>query len=54
MCITLKIKVLISTGRGKLVADYVKSETPIKNYIQSMKNYENECNEFVFVAVELR
>ncbi|RVE54023.1 hypothetical protein evm_001426 [Chilo suppressalis] len=40
-------------SRGKIVADYVKCETPTQEYIQSMKNYIKECNGFVLVTAEL-
>ncbi|XP_021189495.3 transport and Golgi organization protein 2 isoform X1 [Helicoverpa armigera] len=41
-------------SRGKIVADYVKGDRPIKTYIEQIKNYTENCNEFVFVSVEFR
>ncbi|XP_059049706.1 transport and Golgi organization protein 2 [Achroia grisella] len=41
-----------SQSRGKIIADYVKCDTPTKEYIEQMKSYFNECNEFLFVTIE--
>ncbi|KAJ8712749.1 hypothetical protein PYW08_008053 [Mythimna loreyi] len=41
-------------SRGKIVAEYVKSEKPITCYIQQIKNYTKDCNDFIFVSVEFR
>ncbi|XP_064074392.1 transport and Golgi organization protein 2 isoform X2 [Vanessa tameamea] len=40
-------------SRGTVVADYVKSNLKLLDYIESIKNYTNNCNEFIFVSVEL-
>ncbi|XP_046963929.1 transport and Golgi organization protein 2 isoform X1 [Vanessa cardui] len=40
-------------SRGTVVADYVKSNLKLLDYIESIKNYANNCNEFIFVSVEL-
>ncbi|XP_049879574.1 transport and Golgi organization protein 2 isoform X2 [Pectinophora gossypiella] len=39
--------------RGRLVADFVKSDAPTDEYVDSMKGYASECNHFVFIAIEL-
>ncbi|KAL0867865.1 hypothetical protein ABMA27_008555 [Loxostege sticticalis] len=39
-------------SRGKLVADYVKSNLNTKEYIDNMGSYIEECNEFVLITVE--
>ncbi|CAG9791559.1 unnamed protein product [Diatraea saccharalis] len=39
-------------SRGKIVADYVKSKTVTRDYIDAMKSYIMQCNGFVFVTAE--
>ncbi|KPI98820.1 Uncharacterized protein C22orf25-like [Papilio xuthus] len=39
-------------SRGKIVENYVKSDLELNTYVDSMKEYFQECNEFVLVAVE--
>lgn len=41
-------------SRGKIVADFVKNDKPIKTYVEQMKSYAHNCNEFVFVSVEFK
>ncbi|CAH2093640.1 unnamed protein product [Euphydryas editha] len=40
-------------SRGTIVADYVKNDLNLSDYVQAIKKYTNKCNEFVFVSVEL-
>lgn len=42
------------SGRGKIVADFVKNDKPIKTYVEQMKSYAHNCNEFVFVSIEFK
>ncbi|XP_075983715.1 transport and golgi organization 2 [Anticarsia gemmatalis] len=39
-------------SRGKIVADYVRNNEPIEKYVEGIKNYTKECNEFIFVSIE--
>ncbi|XP_026727746.1 transport and Golgi organization protein 2 isoform X2 [Trichoplusia ni] len=41
-------------SRGKIVAEYVKGEKPVNEYVKEIKDYTKECNEFIFVSAELR
>lgn len=40
------------SGRGKVVENYVKGDLKLISLVDSMKEYFQECNEFVLVAVE--
>ncbi|XP_050353406.1 transport and Golgi organization protein 2 [Nymphalis io] len=40
-------------SRGTVVANYVKTDLKISEYIESIKNYTSNCNEFNFVSIEL-
>ncbi|XP_072934302.1 transport and Golgi organization protein 2 [Epargyreus clarus] len=40
-------------SRGKIVEDFVKSDTSTCKYTESMKDYFQQCNGFVFVSIEL-
>ncbi|XP_068623369.1 transport and Golgi organization protein 2 [Battus philenor] len=40
-------------SRGKIVENYIKSDLKTTEYIDSMKEYFQGCNEFVFVSIEL-
>ncbi|XP_028040032.1 transport and Golgi organization protein 2 isoform X2 [Bombyx mandarina] len=39
-------------GRGKIVAEFVKSKNEAASYVQEMKSYFEECNNFIFVAMD--
>ncbi|CAG5047656.1 unnamed protein product [Parnassius apollo] len=39
-------------SRGKIVENFVKSDLSIKDFIESMKDYFLECNDFVLVTVD--
>ncbi|CAH0595116.1 unnamed protein product [Chrysodeixis includens] len=41
-------------SRGKIVVEYVKCEKPVNEYVEDIKDYTKECNEFIFVSAELR
>lgn len=39
-------------SRGKIVAEFVKSKKEAASYVQEMKSYFEECNNFIFVAMD--
>ncbi|XP_030024479.2 transport and Golgi organization protein 2 [Manduca sexta] len=40
-------------SRGMIVADYVRNDKPATLYVEDMKNDAKECNDFIFVSLEL-
>lgn len=44
----------LAKSRGRIVADYIKCEKPVRTYIQLIRNYAMDCNDFVFVSVEFK
>ncbi|XP_022831660.1 transport and Golgi organization protein 2 [Spodoptera litura] len=41
-------------SRGKIVADFVKNDKSVKTYVEQIKSYAHNCNEFVFVSIEFK
>nr|XP_034827636.1 transport and Golgi organization protein 2 isoform X2 [Maniola hyperantus] len=40
-------------GRGRIVSDYVRSEMAMTDYVEFIHDYSMQCNEFVFMSVEI-
>ncbi|XP_045771289.1 transport and Golgi organization protein 2 isoform X1 [Maniola jurtina] len=40
-------------SRGRIVSDYVRSEMGMTDYVECIHDYSMQCNEFVFLSVEI-
>ncbi|CAK1541753.1 unnamed protein product [Leptosia nina] len=40
-------------SRGKIIADYMKSNNPLDDYVSLIRHYGDNCNGFIFVTVEI-
>lgn len=48
-----KNDILVFSGRGIIVADYVTNDLKLSDYVECIKEDANKYNDFVFVSVEL-
>ncbi|XP_032526571.2 transport and Golgi organization protein 2 isoform X1 [Danaus plexippus] len=39
-------------SRGRIVADFVKSHYNTKEYVEIVRDYATECNDFIFISLE--